>query len=36
MQHDSGIAIPALRVDGGASNNDYLMQFQSDILRNKD
>lgn len=35
MQHDSGIAIPALRVDGGASNNDYLMQFQSDILGTK-
>lgn len=23
--------IPALRVDGGASNNDFLMQFQADI-----
>lgn len=32
MQVDSGIKIPALRVDGGASNNDYLLQFQSDIL----
>ena len=32
MQRDSGIAIPALRVDGGASNNNYLMQFQADIL----
>ncbi|WP_286822592.1 glycerol kinase GlpK [Lactobacillus sp. UBA5813] len=32
MQEDSGIKIPALRVDGGASNNNYLMQFQADIL----
>ncbi len=35
MQKDSGIDIPALRVDGGASNNDYLMQFQADILGKK-
>lgn len=32
MQVDSGIKIPTLRVDGGASNNNYLMQFQADIL----
>lgn len=32
MQLDSGIKIPVLRIDGGASNNNYLMQFQSDIL----
>ncbi|WEV70803.1 glycerol kinase GlpK [Lactobacillus sp. ESL0785] len=32
MQIDSGIDIPTLRVDGGASNNDYLLQFQADIL----
>ncbi|WP_223896245.1 glycerol kinase GlpK [Lactobacillus huangpiensis] len=32
MQVDSDIKIPTLRVDGGASNNDYLLQFQSDIL----
>lgn len=32
MQKDSGIEIPILRVDGGASNNNYLMQFQADIL----
>ena len=32
MQIDSGIEIPTLRVDGGASNNDYLLQFQADIL----
>lgn len=32
MQIDSGISIPELRVDGGAAMNNYLMQFQSDIL----
>lgn len=32
MNKDSGIDIPSLRVDGGAANNDYLMQFQADIL----
>lgn len=32
MNKDTGIKIPALRVDGGAANNNYLMQFQSDIL----
>lgn len=32
MQVDSGIKISTLRVDGGASNNNYLMQFQADIL----
>ncbi len=32
MQRDSGISMPLLRVDGGASANDFLMQFQSDIL----
>lgn len=32
MNKDTGIDIPALRVDGGAANNDYLMQFQADIL----
>lgn len=32
MQLDSGIKIPTLRVDGGAAKNDYLMQFQADIL----
>jgi glycerol kinase len=29
---DSGIALGELRVDGGASNNDALMQFQADLL----
>lgn len=32
MVKDSGIEIPTLRVDGGAAKNDFLMQFQSDIL----
>lgn len=31
MASDSGQPIPRLRVDGGASANDFLMQFQSDI-----
>jgi glycerol kinase len=33
MTDDSGIPIKELRVDGGASANDFLMQFQADILR---
>ena len=32
MQTDSGIELKKLRVDGGASANDYLMQFQADLL----
>jgi glycerol kinase len=32
MEADSGIKISALRVDGGAALNNYLMQFQADIL----
>ncbi|MGN0784816.1 MAG: FGGY-family carbohydrate kinase, partial [Candidatus Aphodomorpha sp.] len=32
MQEDSGIRLSALRVDGGASANNFLMQFQSDII----
>ncbi|MCI2170946.1 glycerol kinase GlpK [Schleiferilactobacillus perolens] len=32
MNADTGIPIQALRVDGGAANNNYLMQFQADIL----
>lgn len=32
MQADSGIRLHALRVDGGAVVNNFLMQFQSDIL----
>jgi glycerol kinase len=33
MQKDSGNSIKALKVDGGASNNNLLMQFQADILQ---
>ncbi len=32
MQEDSGMPIISLRVDGGACDNDFLMQFQADIL----
>lgn len=32
MERDSGIALQELRVDGGASQNNLLMQFQADIL----
>jgi len=32
MVKDSGIDIKCLKVDGGAANNDFLMQFQSDML----
>jgi glycerol kinase len=32
MCKDSGIQLKELNVDGGASANDYLMQFQADIL----
>jgi glycerol kinase len=32
MAQDSGIAPAVLRVDGGACENDFLMQFQADIL----
>lgn len=33
MQRDSCIPMTALNVDGGASSNEFLMQFQSDVLR---
>jgi glycerol kinase len=33
MRQDSGSAINELRVDGGASANDLLLQFQADLLR---
>jgi glycerol kinase len=33
MKEDSGIPMNGLRVDGGASANDMLMQFQADILQ---
>ena len=32
MEKDSGIRIRSIKCDGGASANDFLMQFQSDIL----
>ena len=32
MERDSGIPIAELKVDGGASANNFLMQFQSDIV----
>ncbi|MCD7843790.1 MAG: glycerol kinase GlpK [Clostridiales bacterium] len=33
MEEDSGIKLAALRVDGGASANDLLMQIQADIIQ---
>lgn len=32
MKEDAGLEIRELRVDGGASANDFLMQFQADLL----
>lgn len=32
MKKDSGLALKELRVDGGAVANNFLMQFQSDVL----
>ena len=32
VQQDSGLDLQRLRVDGGACQNDFLMQFQADIL----
>ena len=32
MKSDTGLEIPLLRVDGGGTANDLMMQFQSDIL----
>ncbi len=32
MAGDSGLAIPELKADGGASANDFLCQFQADVL----
>ena len=32
MEKDAGIPLSGLRVDGGASDNNYLMQTQSDLL----
>ena len=33
MEEDVGVPIAELKVDGGASANDFLMQFQADILK---
>ena len=32
MQEDSGLRLKKLKVDGGATQNNFLMQFQADIL----
>lgn len=32
MEQDSGMPVPELRCDGGMAQNEFLMQFQSDIL----
>ena len=32
MQEDSGLSLQQIRVDGGAVVNDFLMQFQADIM----
>jgi glycerol kinase len=32
MRLDAGVPLGDLRVDGGASQNNYMMQFQADIL----
>jgi glycerol kinase len=33
MENETGIRLPELRVDGGASRNDLLMQIQADVLQ---
>ena len=35
MKEETGLSIPQLRVDGGATANSFLMQFQSNILNTK-
>ena len=35
MELDTSLEIERLKVDGGASNNDFLMQFQADIISSK-
>lgn len=35
VENDADVKIEELRVDGGASSNNFLMQFQSDILGSK-
>ena len=33
MEKDSGLQVTELKVDGGASANNFLMQFQADLLQ---
>ncbi len=35
MEQEGGIKMPELRVDGGAARNNFLMQFQADILNRR-
>lgn len=35
MEEDAGVKIEILKVDGGASKNNFLMQFQADIIKEK-
>lgn len=35
MENDAGSKIQELRVDGGATNNNFLMQYQADIVQTK-
>ncbi len=35
MEADSGLSIEALRVDGGAAQNNYILQAQSDIINGR-
>ncbi|NHI00763.1 glycerol kinase GlpK [Oceanimonas sp. MB9] len=35
MQQDAGLRLAALKVDGGAAANDFLMQFQADITHSR-
>ena len=35
MEADSGIRLAGLKVDGGASANNFLMQYQADVIQEK-
>ncbi|MHB8571652.1 MAG: FGGY family carbohydrate kinase [Candidatus Dormibacteria bacterium] len=35
VETESGLAVPELRVDGGASQMDFLLQFQADLLQRR-
>lgn len=35
MEEDTGIELHSLKIDGGASSNNFLMQFQADLLKNE-